>query len=77
MPVYVFCEDVAASGGYWIACAGDEVYANENSIVGSIGVISASFGFEELIAKIGENISVRRIASVASDGPLGHYTHGA
>jgi signal peptide peptidase SppA len=53
VPVYVFCEDVAASGGYWIACAGDEIYANENSIVGSIGVIAASFGFEEMIAKLG------------------------
>ena len=53
VPLFVFCEDVAASGGYWIACAGDEVYANENSIIGSIGVISASFGFEEMIAKIG------------------------
>jgi signal peptide peptidase SppA len=53
VPVYVFCEDVAASGGYWIACAGDEIYANASSIVGSIGVISAGFGFKELIGKIG------------------------
>ncbi len=53
IPVYAFCEDVAASGGYWIACAGEQIYANENSIIGSIGVISASFGFEELIAKVG------------------------
>lgn len=53
VPVFAFCEDVAASGGYWIACAGDEVYANANSIVGSIGVIAATFGFEELLAKIG------------------------
>ena len=45
IPVYVFCEDVAASGGYWLACAGDEIYADESSIVGSIGVISAGFGF--------------------------------
>ena len=43
--VIVFAEDVAASGGYLIACAGDEIYANSSSIVGSIGVISASFGF--------------------------------
>jgi len=53
VPVYVFCEDVAASGGYWLACAGDEIYADESSIVGSIGVISAGFGFVEAIAKLG------------------------
>ena len=51
--VLVFAEDVAASGGYLIACAGDEIYANSSSIVGSIGVISASFGFQEAIKKIG------------------------
>ncbi len=51
--VIVFAEDVAASGGYLIACAGDEIYANSSSIVGSIGVISASFGFQEAIKKIG------------------------
>ena len=44
---------MAASGGYLIACAGDEIYANSSSIVGSIGVIYASFGFKELINKIG------------------------
>ena len=49
----VFAEDVAASGGYLIACAGDEIYANSSSIIGSIGVISASFGFKNLIEKIG------------------------
>src|SRR5215813_266297 len=43
--VYVFCEDVAASGGYYLAAAGDEIYADTSSIVGSIGVISAGFGF--------------------------------
>ena len=53
LPVYVFCEDVAASGGYWLACAGDEIYADESSIVGSIGVISAGFGFVEAIEKLG------------------------
>ncbi len=53
LPVYVFCEDVAASGGYWLACAGDEIYADSNSIVGSIGVIAAGFGFTELIKKVG------------------------
>ena len=51
--VLVFVEDVAASGGYLIACAGDEIYANSSSIVGSIGVIYSSFGFTELIKKIG------------------------
>ena len=51
--VIVFAEDVAASGGYLISCAGDEIYANSSSIIGSIGVISASFGFKDLIKKIG------------------------
>ena len=51
--VMVFAEDVAASGGYLIACAGDEIYANSSSIVGSIGVISASFGFQDAIKRIG------------------------
>ena len=52
-PVFVFCEDVAASGGYWIALAGDEIYANASSIIGSIGVVSAGFGFKEAISKLG------------------------
>ena len=51
--IIVFAEDVAASGGYLIACAGDEIYANSSSIIGSIGVISASFGFQDAIKKIG------------------------
>ena len=51
--VMIFAEDVAASGGYLISCAGDEIYANSSSIIGSIGVISASFGFKDLIKKIG------------------------
>ena len=51
--VIVFAEDVAASGGYLIACAGDEIYANSSSIIWSIGVIYSSFGFTELIKKIG------------------------
>lgn len=51
--VYVFCEDVAASGGYFLAIAGDEIYADPSSIVGSIGVISSSFGFVEAIDKLG------------------------
>ena len=51
--VITYAEDVAASGGYMLMCAGDEVYANANSIVGSIGVIYAAFGFTDLIKKIG------------------------
>ena len=51
--VIFFVEDVAASGGYYIACAGDEIYVDENSIVGSIGVIYTSFGFDKLIKKYG------------------------
>lgn len=53
VPVYSFVEDVAASGGYWLACAGEEIYASRSSILGSIGVISASFGFVEAIKKLG------------------------
>ena len=53
VPVYAFCEDVAASGGYWLACAADHVYAEGASVVGSIGVVSAGFGFPELLAKVG------------------------
>lgn len=51
--VYVFCEDVAASGGYFLAVAGDEIYADPSSVVGSIGVVSAGFGFDRAIEKIG------------------------
>ena len=53
VPVLAFVEDMAASGGYWLALAADEIYALESSLVGSIGAITASFGFHELIAKIG------------------------
>lgn len=53
LPLVSFCEDVAASGGYWLACAGDEIYADANSIIGSIGVISAGFGFPDLIERFG------------------------
>lgn len=53
LKVYVFAEDVAASGGYLLALAGDEIYADASSIIGSIGVISAGFGFQQLIEKIG------------------------
>ena len=53
LPVYAFLEDVAASGGYMLACAADEIFADPSSIVGSIGVISAGFGFTGLIEKLG------------------------
>src|ERR1700692_143340 len=53
LPVLVFVEDVAASGGYMIACAGDEIFCDPSSIIGSIGVVGGSFGFQELIRKIG------------------------
>lgn len=53
IPVISFVEDVAASGGYWLACSGDEIYASKSSIVGSIGVISSGFGFKEAIDKLG------------------------
>lgn len=49
IPVIAFAEDAAASGGYWLACAADEIYAMETSVVGSIGVIAAGFGFDRLI----------------------------
>lgn len=64
VPVYAFVEDVAASGGYWIACAADEIYVQESSIVGSIGVISAGFGFEDFIDK--HNIK-RRVHTAGAD----------
>src|ERR1700760_4897697 len=53
LPVMVFVEDVAASGGYMIACAGDEIFCDPSSILGSIGVVGGSFGMVELIKKIG------------------------
>jgi signal peptide peptidase SppA len=62
--VYVFCEDVAASGGYYLAVAGDEIYADPSSIIGSIGVISASFGLDKLIARYGIE---RRVYTAGKD----------
>ncbi len=53
IPVIAFAEDIAASGGYWLACAADEIYANENSLVGSIGVITAGFGLPHMIRRLG------------------------
>ncbi|MDT7724432.1 MAG: hypothetical protein QOI21_1008 [Actinomycetota bacterium] len=53
VPVIAFCEDVAASGGYWLACAADEIFAHRTSMVGSIGVISGGFGFTGLLERFG------------------------
>ncbi len=64
VPVYAFCEDVAASGGYWLACAADKIYVDDSSIIGSIGVISASFGFHELMQKQGVE---RRVHTAGQD----------
>lgn len=62
--VYVFCEDIAASGGYFLALAGDEIYADPSSIVGSIGVISASFGLDRFIERFGIE---RRVHAAGKD----------
>ncbi len=59
VPVYAFCEDVAASGGYWLACAADHIYAQESSIIGSIGVISSGFGFPAVLERLGIERRVR------------------
>ncbi|WP_026987395.1 S49 family peptidase [Fodinicurvata fenggangensis] len=64
VPVLAFVEDAAASGGYWLACAADQIYVNESSIVGSIGVASQGFGFTELIQKIGVE---RRVQTAGSN----------
>ena len=53
IPVLAFIEDVGASGGYMIACAGDEIFCDRSSIVGSIGVVGATFGFDKAIEKLG------------------------
>jgi len=63
IPVLAYVEDFAASGGYWIACAADEIIAAETSLVGSIGVISAGFGFQEVMGRLG----VERRIHVAGD----------
>jgi len=64
VPVFAFVEDVAASGGYWLAAAADEIYVDATSIVGSIGVISASFGFHEAMARHGIE---RRVHTAGKD----------
>src|SRR5579863_5463759 len=53
VPVFAFAEDVAASGGYWLALAGDEIYAEDASLIGSIGVVTSSFGVNRLIDRLG------------------------
>jgi len=53
VPVLAFCEDVVASGGYWLACAADEIFAHPTSIVGSIGVVSRGFGMHGLLDRLG------------------------
>ena len=53
LPVLAFAEDAAASGGYWLACAADEIFADESSLLGSIGVISGGFGFVDLLRRWG------------------------
>ena len=53
IPVHAFVEDVAASGGYWLACAADDIWVDPSSLVGSIGVIFASFGFPDFMARQG------------------------
>ena len=53
IPVYAFVEDLAASGGYWLAASADEIYIDSSSVVGSIGVISTGFGLDQLINKHG------------------------
>jgi len=53
VPVAVFVEDMAASGGYWLACAGSEIFASRSSIIGSLGVIYYNVGIQELIQKLG------------------------
>ncbi|MEV4311400.1 S49 family peptidase [Actinocrispum sp. NPDC049592] len=64
VPVLAFCEDVAASGGYWLACAADEIYAHSTSLVGSIGVISAGFGLTGLLERFGVE---RRVHTAGSN----------
>jgi signal peptide peptidase SppA len=67
IPVHAFVEDVAASGGYWLATAADRIHLDPNSIIGSIGVISASFGFQDLLARHGVE---RRVHTAGEDKSL-------
>ena len=67
IPVYAFVEDCAASGGYWLAAAADEIFVDSNSIVGSIGVIYSSFGFQDLLKRSGIE---RRVHTAGEDKSL-------
>jgi signal peptide peptidase SppA len=67
VPVHAFVEDIAASGGYWLATAADHIHVDPNSIVGSIGVITASFGFQDFIARHGVE---RRVHTAGEDKSL-------
>ncbi len=64
VPVHAFVEDVAASGGYWLACAADQIWVDDSSVVGSIGVISASFGLQDFISRFGIE---RRVHTAGKD----------
>ena len=68
LPVIAVCEDAAASGGYWIACAADEIVADAATILGSIGVVSSGFGFQDAIARIGVE---RRLRTAGTEKALG------
>ncbi|HUK08003.1 MAG TPA: S49 family peptidase [Stellaceae bacterium] len=67
VPVFAFAEDVAASGGYWLLLAGDEIYADAASLLGSIGVVSSGFGFPEVLKRLGVE---RRLHTAGRDKSL-------
>src|SRR5262249_57817515 len=71
IPVIAFVEDVAASGGYMIACAADEIVADNSSTIGSIGVVGGSFGFHRLLDKIG--VGRRLYTAGERKGPLASF----
>ena len=66
VPVYAFVEDVAASGGYYLACGADKIFADENSIIGSIGVVSGSFGLDKWIKRYDVERRVYTAGALAS-----------
>ena len=71
IPVLAFAEDVAASGGYWLALAGDEIFVDPNSMIGSIGAISANFGMMDTIKMLGRYTNLKVHALLQSYAPLG------
>ena len=84
LPVYAFVEDLAVSGGYWLALAAKEIYADEVSLIGSIGVVTSTFGFHGLLEKVGierrlytagENKSLLDPFQPASDKDIGRVRH--